>query len=62
LKFEKPVDYSFARDFQLSTLAKPIDSVQRALFINESLKLPSHVWKGVAAGLVKVDLQKMHFV
>lgn len=52
LKFEKPVDYSFARDFQLSTLAKPIDSLQLALFIDESLKLPLSVWKGVAKGLV----------
>jgi pimeloyl-ACP methyl ester carboxylesterase len=58
LKFEKPVDYSFARDFQLSTLAKPIDSSQLALFIDESLKLPLHVWKGVAAGLVAEDFTK----
>lgn len=58
LKFDKPVDYSFARDFQLSTLAKPIDSLQLALFIDESLKLPLHVWKGVAAGLVAEDFTK----
>ena len=58
LKFEKPVDYSFARDFQLSTLAQPIDSLQLALFINESLKLPLYVWKGVAAALIEVDFTK----
>jgi len=58
LKFEKPVDYSFARDFQLSTLAKPIDSLQLALFIAESMKLPLHVWKGVAAGLVAENFTK----
>ncbi len=58
LKFEKPVDYSFASEFQLSTLAKPLDSLQLALFIDESLKLPLHVWKGVAAGLVEVDFTK----
>ncbi len=58
LKFEKPVDYSFAKDFQLSTLAKPIDSLRLALFIDESLKLPLHVWKGVAAGLLTMDLTK----
>lgn len=58
LKFEKPVDYSFARDFQLSTLAKPLDSLQLALFINESMKLPLHVWKGGAAGLVAQDFTK----
>ena len=58
LKFEKPVDYSFARDFQVSTFAKPIDSLQLALFIDESLKLPLHVWKGVASGLKETDLRK----
>jgi len=58
LEFEKPVDYSFARDFQLSTLAKPLDSLQLALLIDESMKLPLHVWKGVAAGLVSVDFTK----
>lgn len=58
LKFEKNADYSFARDFQLSTLARPIDSSQLALFIDESLKLPLHVWQGVAAGLVAEDFTK----
>src|SRR4030095_2741886 len=58
LKFEKPVAYSFARDFQLSTLAKPLDSLQLALFIDESMRLPLHVWKGVAAGLVAEDFTK----
>lgn len=58
LKFEKPAGYSFARDFQLSTLAKPIDSLQLALFIDESLKLPLSVWKGVAKGLVAEDFTK----
>ena len=57
-KFEKPVDHSFARDFQVSTLAKPIDSLQLAVFIDESLKLPLHAWKGIAAGLIGVDLTK----
>ncbi len=57
-KFEKPVSYSFARDFQLSTLAKPIDSLQLALFIDESMKLPLHVWKEAAAGLVAEDFTK----
>jgi non-heme chloroperoxidase len=58
LKLEKPVDYSFARGFQLSTLAKPIDSLELALFIDESMKLPLHVWKGVAAGLIGQNFTK----
>src|SRR4030095_2416298 len=49
---------SFAKDFQLSTLAKPIDSLQLALFIDESMKLPLHAWKGGAAGLVAEDFTK----
>jgi len=58
LKFDKPVDYSFAREFQVSTLAKPIDSLLLAVFIDESLKLPLHVWKGVATGLMEVNFTK----
>jgi len=58
LRFEKPVDYSFARDFQVSTLAKSIDSLQLAIFIDESMKLPLNVWKQGAAGLVAEDFTK----
>jgi len=57
-RFEKTPGYSFAREFQLSTLAKPLDSLQLALYIDESLKLPLHVWKGVAAGMVAADFSK----
>ena len=57
LEFQKPADYSFAKEFQLSTLAKPIDSAQLALFINESLKLPLHVWKETGKGLLAADLE-----
>lgn len=56
--FEQPVDRGFVKDFQLSTLAKPIDSLQLELFINESLKLPLYVWKGIASELLAVDFSK----
>jgi non-heme chloroperoxidase len=39
-------------------LAKPIDSLQLALFIDEPLKLPLSVWKGVAKGLVAENFTK----
>jgi len=45
-----PVDSSFIAEFQKSTLTRPISPELLQSFINESLKVPAHVWKGVAAG------------
>ncbi len=51
-----PVPTTFAREFQLSTIHRPIpqEFVDRA--VAESLKLPAAVWKQLAAGLVTVPL------
>jgi pimeloyl-ACP methyl ester carboxylesterase len=45
-----PIDTTFIADFQKSTLTKPIDADLLQTFIDESGKVPAHVWKGVAAG------------
>jgi pimeloyl-ACP methyl ester carboxylesterase len=45
-----PVDSSFIAEFQKSTLTRPIPGETLQTLINESRKLPAHVWKGVAAG------------
>jgi len=58
LKLKQPVDRTFAREFQQSTLAKPIDSLQLELFIGESLKLPLYVWQGIASELLAADFSK----
>lgn len=56
LAFDQPAGYDFARDFQVSTLSSPIDSAELELYISESLKLPLHVWKGIAASMMEADL------
>jgi non-heme chloroperoxidase len=45
-----PVDSLFSAEFQKSTIHRPIPPEMLKLFIEESEKLPAHVWKGVAAG------------
>jgi non-heme chloroperoxidase len=53
-----PVDSTFAAAFQVSTIVKPIPDAMLQAFISESLKLPAHVWKGVAAGWATADYIK----
>lgn len=53
-----PVDSAFVADFQTSTIVKPVTGEMLNGFISESLKLPAHVWKGVAAGWATADYLK----
>jgi non-heme chloroperoxidase len=55
---QDPVDSAFAAAFQTSTIVKPISAEMLSGFINESRKLPAHVWKGVAAGWATADYSK----
>jgi non-heme chloroperoxidase len=52
---QDPIDRSVAREFQLSTLAKPIPPDYLELVIDESLKLPARVWKAAFNGLMTDD-------
>ena len=45
-----PIDLSFITEFQKSTLTRPVSPEMFQTIIDESLKVPAHVWKGVAAG------------
>ena len=45
-----PVDSSFIVEFQKSTLTRPLSPERFEVIVDESLKVPAHVWKGVAAG------------
>src|SRR5688572_23547060 len=54
-QLEDPVDAEFVREFQQSTLARPVppdffETVQR-----ESLKMPARVWKAALADLIESD-------
>jgi non-heme chloroperoxidase len=50
-----PVDVSFIREFQMSTVCRPVPSEFMERVIAESRKLPAHVWKAVMAGLLGSD-------
>jgi non-heme chloroperoxidase len=44
---DEPVDARFAREFRLSTLARPIPDSWLDCFVGESLKLPARVWRAL---------------
>jgi non-heme chloroperoxidase len=50
-----PVDPSFVRDFQQSTLAQPVPPAFFEMVVAESLKLPAHVWRTTLRGLLDDD-------
>lgn len=50
-----PVPKAFARDFQQSTLARPIDAAWLDGFVAESLKVPAAVWRAAFAGFLDDD-------
>jgi pimeloyl-ACP methyl ester carboxylesterase len=47
-----PVDPSFVRDFQMSTVARPVPSDFMAARIVNSQAMPAHVWKSALASLI----------
>jgi non-heme chloroperoxidase len=50
-----PVPEAFARDFQCSTLARPIAASMLDRFVAESLKAPAHVWRAAFDGFIADD-------
>jgi pimeloyl-ACP methyl ester carboxylesterase len=50
-----PVPDEVAREFQLSTLARPIASELLDMFVAESLKLPPRVWRDIFLGFAELD-------
>lgn len=54
-ELKDPIDSTFIAEFQKSTLTRPIKGEMLQLFINESIKVPAHVWKGVSDGWKKND-------
>jgi non-heme chloroperoxidase len=45
------VDPAFVRAFQESTVATPLPPLYLDLVVNESLKVPAHVWRGAFAAM-----------
>jgi pimeloyl-ACP methyl ester carboxylesterase len=48
-----PVPTEVARDFQVSTIHKPIPEELLATFVGESLKVPAHVWQQAMRGVLE---------
>jgi pimeloyl-ACP methyl ester carboxylesterase len=59
-----PIDPAFARDFQVSTLARTVAPEFLDMVVAESLKVPADVWQGAFAGFLEDDfaseLGKIH--
>jgi pimeloyl-ACP methyl ester carboxylesterase len=52
---EDPVDLAFLRDFQESTVARPVPEGLIDTVVAESAKMPARVWRALAAGALRAD-------
>lgn len=50
-----PIDYNFIKEFQQSTIIKPVPGHFFETVMQESVKVPAKVWRGVFEELLKVD-------
>lgn len=50
-----PVDPAFVRDFQHSTLARPVAAEFVETVIAESLKMPAHAWREALRSMLNED-------
>ena len=55
LTLSDPIDPAFVREFQESTLAKPVPDAFLETIINESLKVPASIWQKCWQALSEVD-------
>ncbi len=55
--FSDTVDPAFIREFQLSTVATPVPGIIEVA-VDESLRVPVHVWKEAFAGIVHFDVTR----
>lgn len=54
-QLQDPIDPDFVRDFQESTLAQPVAPAFLEAVVQESLKVPAHVWQSTFAGFLEDD-------
>lgn len=50
-----PVDPAFGREFQVSTITRPVPPEFLELVVSETMKLPARVWKAVMEGVIAED-------
>jgi len=61
-QMEGPVDRDFVREFQKSTIIRPVPQAFFETAVQESMKMPARVWKGVLADMrddFSFDLHKI---
>ena len=51
-----PIDPQFVREFQESTIARPVPQAFFETAVQESLKVPARVWRAAFEGLLETDL------
>jgi non-heme chloroperoxidase len=51
-----PIDDALAREFQLGTTERPLPDELLDLFVAESLKLPTPLWRDLFGGFLDIDL------
>ncbi len=51
-----PIDPTFVREFQESTLARPVPPAFVDAVVNESLKVPARVWRAAFEGFLEDDV------
>jgi pimeloyl-ACP methyl ester carboxylesterase len=56
-RLKDPIDPVFVRAFQESTLAQPVPEGFLDMVVDESLKVPVHVWKGALAPYLEFDFE-----
>jgi non-heme chloroperoxidase len=50
-----PVDEAFARDFQMSCVARPVPAEFMDRIISDSRKVPARIWKAAMAGILEYE-------
>jgi non-heme chloroperoxidase len=59
-QLEDPVDRDFVREFQRSTIIRPVPQAFFETVVQESIKLPARVWKDVAACMADDFSSELH--
>ena len=52
LPLDDPISADFVREWQMSTLARPMDSKHFDVVVRETLKVPAHVWRDLFSGFL----------
>ncbi len=55
-ELEDPVPREVAHEFQSSTLTRQLPDGMLDGFVDESMKVPAHVWRGIFTSIPRVDL------